>query len=128
MVVVKQICYMHTFTSLGPEVNVIIIPFFLGTANLHWCPLVPMKFQVGKLSICLGIRDLRRWLVQLLAHQCDCRLEIHAFCGAIYKKIQAKSSMRVDPFSMRVLPEYRMVPKASSKVILTASELPEFEI
>ena len=29
-------------------------------------------------------------------------LEIRAFCGAIYKKIQSKSSMRVDPFSMRV--------------------------
>ena len=29
-------------------------------------------------------------------------LEIHVFCGVTYKKIQSKSSMRVDPFTMRV--------------------------
>ena len=51
------------------------------------------------------------------------QLEICAFRRVIYKKIQAKSSMRVDPFSIRVTPTYRMVLKASSKVVLTASEL-----
>ena len=30
-----------------------------GTGNLHWCPLVPMKWQVREWVIRLNIQDLR---------------------------------------------------------------------
>ena len=61
-----------------------------------------MKLQVQEWSIHLNIRDLMCEVGATVYTLVRLDLEIHAFCGVIYKKIQSKSSMRADPFSMRV--------------------------
>ena len=60
-----------------------------GTGNLHWCPLVPMKWQVLEWVIRLNIQDLRCDVgFDRLHISMALVLEIRAFHGAIYKKIQ----------------------------------------
>ena len=61
-----------------------------------------MKLQVQELSIRLNIRDLRCEVGVTVYTLVWLELEIHVFCGAIYTRMQSKSSMRADPFSMRV--------------------------
>ena len=61
-----------------------------------------MKLQVREWNIRLNTRDLKCDVGVTIYTLVRLELEIHAFCGAIYKKIQSKSSMRADPFSMRV--------------------------
>ena len=60
-----------------------------------------MKLQVRDLSIYLNIRDLRCEVAVTIYTLVQLELEIRAFHRAIYTRIQSKSSMRVDPFSMR---------------------------
>ena len=60
-----------------------------------------MKFQVQELSIHLNIRDLRCEVGVTVYTLVWLELEICVFHGAIYTRIQSKSSMRPDPFSMR---------------------------
>ena len=50
------------------------------------------------------------------------------FHGAIYNKIQTKSSMSMDPSPLEWTLSVEMVLKASSKAGLEASESPESEI
>ena len=61
-----------------------------------------MKSQVQEWSIRLNIRDLRCEVGVTVYTLVQLELEICAFRRAIYTKIQSKSSMRADPFSMRV--------------------------
>ena len=55
-----------------------------------------MKLQVRELSICLNIRDLRCEVGATIYTLVWFELEICAFSGAIYTRIQSKSSMRAD--------------------------------
>ena len=61
-----------------------------------------MKLQVCELSICLNIQDLMCKVGATVYTLVWLELEIRAFCGVVYMKVQSKSSMRADPFSMRV--------------------------
>ena len=61
-----------------------------------------MKLQVREWHIHLNIQDLRCEVGATIYTLVQLELEIHAFHGVIYKKIQSKSSMRADPFSIRV--------------------------
>ena len=53
-----------------------------------------------RVGIHINIRDLRCEVGATVYTLVQFELEIHAFCGAIYMRIQ--SSMRADLFSMRV--------------------------
>ena len=61
-----------------------------------------MKLQVREWNIRLNIRDLRCKVGATIYTLVRLELEIRAFHGVIHTKIQSKSSMRVDPFSMKV--------------------------
>ena len=91
--------------------------FSFGMGNLHWCALVPVKFQ-RDIPIIPHKNVRSKVLVGMnMAHS-----NMAMACLPTIE-ISTKSSMRVDPNSMRVHPTSRLVLKANRKVVLTASEL-----
>ena len=74
-----------------------------------------MKLQVREWSICLNIRDLRCDVGATVYTLVRLELEIHAFCGVIYTKIQSKVLHESRPILHEGGPAQRMVLKATSK-------------
>ena len=88
-----------------------------------WYALLPIKFQVILTIISLKIQFLRWVVVPTFGTHTASDVKFHAIRRATYKKIQPKSSMRVDPTPRRQTSTENGSESKIVKVILTASEL-----